>query len=113
MLCASNYIAYTCRESYGTLCSKVQIQVPMIYTAASCASTEMVMLTGTDYASLKSQTSTPTSTTTVVEIPPFQVDLAGGASIATAILSVWALGFGYRCIFRLINQSDPPTGRDV
>lgn len=44
-----------------------------------------------------------------IDLPPFQLDEAGGALIAGAILAVWALGFAFRALIRLINSDGNQT----
>lgn len=44
-----------------------------------------------------------------IELPPFQLDEAGGAQIAGAILAVWALGWGFRALIRVFNIDGKPT----
>lgn len=39
-----------------------------------------------------------------IDLPPFQLDTDGAALIAGAILAVWALGFAFRALIRLINS---------
>lgn len=36
-------------------------------------------------------------------LPPFQLDTADGALIASAVLAVWALGWGFRTLIRTLN----------
>lgn len=46
-------------------------------------------------------------TVTVVHelsLPPLQLDAAGGASIASAVLAVWALGWGIRQVIRALSS---------
>lgn len=51
-------------------------------------------------------------TVTVVHdlsIPPFQLSLAEGAQIASAILAVWAVAWGIRTLIRVLNSDGNPT----
>lgn len=48
-------------------------------------------------------------TVTVVHelsLPPLQLDAAGGASIASAILAIWALGWGFRVLIQVLKNTD-------
>ena len=48
-------------------------------------------------------------TVTVVHelsLPPLQLDIADGASIASAILAVWAVGWGFRVLIRTLRNTD-------
>lgn len=50
-----------------------------------------------------------TCTVTVVHefsLPPLQLDTADGASIASAILAVWAVGWGFRVLIRTLRNTD-------
>lgn len=38
-----------------------------------------------------------------IDIPPFNLDVAGGLAIAGAIVGVWAFAWGFRVLLRLIN----------
>lgn len=49
--------------------------------------------------------------THVVEVAPFNLDAAGGAAVAVAILAVWAVGFAFRALIRSVNV-DQPTRSD-
>ena len=51
-------------------------------------------------------------TVTVVHelsLPPLQLDPAEGAQIASAILAVWAVGFGIRAAIRALNSDGNQT----
>lgn len=51
-------------------------------------------------------------TVTVVHelsLPPLQLDAAGGAQIASAVLAVWALGWGIRMLIRALNIDGKST----
>jgi hypothetical protein len=116
MNCASIYNTFTCSNAGSTNCTKVGVQIPVVYTAASCASTEMVLLTGSDYAALKAAdlaNSVPpvaaTNTTVLVDVPPLQIDAAGGAQIGAAILGVWAFAYAFRTLIRMLRESDIST----
>ncbi len=48
-------------------------------------------------------------TVTVVHelsLPPLQLDAAEGAQIASAILAVWAIGWGFRALVRMLKNTD-------
>lgn len=48
-------------------------------------------------------------TVTVVHelsLPPLQLDTAAGAAIASAILAIWAIGFGFRALIRTLKNTD-------
>lgn len=50
-----------------------------------------------------------TCTVTVVHelsLPPLQLTPAEGAQIASAILAVWAVGWGFRTLIRHLKSSD-------
>lgn len=50
-----------------------------------------------------------TCTVTVVHelsFPPLQLDTADGASIASAILAIWAVGWGFRVLIRTLRNTD-------
>ena len=50
-----------------------------------------------------------TCTVTVVHelsLPPLQLTGAEGAQIASAILAVWAVGWGFRTLIRYLKTSD-------
>lgn len=52
---------------------------------------------------------TSACTVTVIHelsLPPLQLDAAGGAAIASAILAVWAVGWGFRTLIRMLKNSD-------
>lgn len=40
------------------------------------------------------------------EIPLFSLGTAEGAQIALAVLTVWAVGFGFRILIRTLNAGD-------
>jgi hypothetical protein len=51
-------------------------------------------------------------TVTVVHelsLPLLQLDAAAGASIASAILAIWAIGFGFRAVIRTLKNTDGNT----
>lgn len=51
-------------------------------------------------------------TVTVVHelsIPPLQLTTAEGGIIASAILAVWAVGFGVRAVIRVLNTDGNST----
>ena len=53
--------------------------------------------------------STAACTVTVVHqisVPPFDLDLEAGAAISSAILLVWAVGFGFRVLIQHLRSSD-------
>jgi hypothetical protein len=55
---------------------------------------------------------TTACTVTVVHelsLPPLQLDTAGGASIASAVLAVWALGWGIRQVIRVLKSDGDST----
>ena len=37
------------------------------------------------------------------DIPPLQLDTADGAAIAGAVLAIWAIGFGFRALIRVLS----------
>jgi hypothetical protein len=48
-------------------------------------------------------------TVTVVHelsLPPLQLDAAAGASIASAILAIWAIGWGFRVLVQTLKHTD-------
>lgn len=54
-------------------------------------------------------TVSPCVITHQIDLPPLQLDVAGGAQIAGAILAVWAVGWAFRALLRLINDGDSST----
>jgi hypothetical protein len=38
-----------------------------------------------------------------IDLPPFQLDEAGGALIAAAVVAVWAVGLAGRLVIRALN----------
>jgi hypothetical protein len=44
-----------------------------------------------------------------IDLPPFQLDTADGALIASAVLAVWAVGFGFRALIRALHVDGKPT----
>lgn len=52
---------------------------------------------------------TTACTVTVVHelsLPPLQLDAVEGAMIASAILAIWAIGFGFRALIRTLKNTD-------
>ena len=52
---------------------------------------------------------TTACTVTVVHelsLPPLQLDAADGASIAGAILAIWAIGWGFRVLIQTLKHTD-------
>ncbi len=48
-----------------------------------------------------------------VDLPPFNMDEAGGALVAAAIVGVWAVGFGFRMLIRTLSvDAGSPSGSD-
>lgn len=48
-------------------------------------------------------------TVTVVHelsLPPLQLDAAGGAAIASAVLVIWAIGWGFRVLIQTLRNTD-------
>lgn len=48
-------------------------------------------------------------TVTVVHelsLPPLQLDAAAGAAIASAILAIWAIGWGFRVLIQTLKNTD-------
>lgn len=41
-----------------------------------------------------------------LSLPPLQLDEAAGASIAGAILAIWAVGWAFRVLIRTLRHSD-------
>ena len=55
---------------------------------------------------------TEACTVTVVHelsIPPFQLSPLEGAQIASAILAVWAVGFGFRAVIQALHSGGNPS----
>jgi len=52
----------------------------------------------------------PSGNTFWVDVPdqpsPFNLDVAGAVQIGVAILSVWAVGWAFAMLARVINESD-------
>lgn len=54
-------------------------------------------------------------TVTVVHelsLPPLQLDAAGGALIASAVLAIWAVGYAFRMLIRTLNTDGNPTSNE-
>ena len=120
MNCASPYTTNVCTNSNGTTCVKASVTIPLISGATSCSATDLVLMSGTEYTNLYTAANrvipaltATTTTTNVVDIPPFQIDVAGGALISSAILSVWALGFGFRALIQAIRSPFPNDDHSV
>jgi hypothetical protein len=47
-----------------------------------------------------------------IDLPPFQLDEAGGALVAAAIIGVWALGWAFRMLIRALRVDDLSPGSD-
>jgi len=50
-------------------------------------------------------------TVTVVHelsLPPLQLDAAGGAAIASAVLAIWAIGWAFRMLIKALSTGDSP-----
>lgn len=47
-----------------------------------------------------------------LSLPPLQMDAADGALIASAILAIWALGFGFRAAIRTLNIGGNPQSEN-
>ena len=41
-----------------------------------------------------------------LSLPPLQLDEAGGAQIAAAILAIWAIGWGFRALIQMLKKTD-------
>jgi hypothetical protein len=41
-----------------------------------------------------------------ISLPPFQLDAAEGAAIASAVLAVWATAYAFRVVIRMLRSSD-------
>lgn len=41
-----------------------------------------------------------------LSLPPLQLDAAGGAAIASAILAIWAIGWGFRVLIQVLKNTD-------
>jgi len=76
-------------------------------TAAPAATTTTTTTTTT--AAGTAVTTAATTTTIVVDVPPLQIDAAGGAQIGAAILGVWAFAFAFRTLIRMLRDSDIST----
>lgn len=47
-----------------------------------------------------------------IDLPPFNLDTAGGASIAGAVLAIWAIGFGFRALIRVLTSDSKTSNED-
>ena len=47
-----------------------------------------------------------------VDIPPLNIDEAGGGLLAGAIVGVWALGFAFRSFIRMLRIDSADSGSD-
>ncbi len=110
MNCASIYNTYTCSNPGGTNCNKVGVQIPIVYTATTCASTELVMLTGTDYTKLTAASSTPASTTSTGSFIPASYGITPAAVGyvfawgAASVLTLWLLGYAIGAVTGAIRR---------
>lgn len=41
-----------------------------------------------------------------LSLPPLQLDTADGASIAGAVLAIWAIGWAFRVLIRTLKHTD-------
>lgn len=44
-----------------------------------------------------------------LSLPPLQLSTAEGALIASAILAIWAVGWGFRMLIQTLNTDGKPT----
>lgn len=106
MNCASSFSTFVCTSATVEKCT-LPVVIPVISKATTCAPADLVLMSGTEYTTLKAGATTPTTgSTTVVDLPPFQIDPAGGAQIGAAILGVWAFAFAFRSLIRMLKESD-------
>ena len=47
-----------------------------------------------------------------IDLPPFQLDTADGALIAGAVLAIWAIGFGFRALIRVLSTDSTTLNED-
>lgn len=96
MNCASPYSTYVCSNGTGTTCTKVSVQIPLISGATSCSTTDLILMNGTEYNTLKNASTTPANTTQslVITVQPYKataddytaISLIFGAVILAAVL---------------------------
>lgn len=41
-----------------------------------------------------------------LSLPPLQLDAVAGAAIASAILAIWAMGWGFRVLIQTLKNTD-------
>lgn len=54
----------------------------------------------------------PCQIVTTLDVPILNIDESGGALIASAILAVWALAWGFRTIIRALNIDSNSTSTE-
>jgi hypothetical protein len=54
-------------------------------------------------------TVSPCQIVTTLDVPVLNLDESGGALIASAILAVWAMGYGIRAVIRALNSDGVST----
>lgn len=47
-----------------------------------------------------------------LSLPPLQLDEAGGAQIAVAILAIWAIGWGFRALIQVVKKTDGDSSNE-
>lgn len=59
-------------------------------------------------------TVSPCQIITTLDVPVLNIDENGGALIASAILAVWAVAWGARCLIRALNiDGDSTSEREI
>lgn len=108
MNCASPYSTYVCTNGTGTTCIKASVQIPLISAATTCSTTDLVLMSGSEYTTLKNQTSTPPAPQSVViTVQPYKAtsdDYAAISLIFGAVLLASVLIWGSRRILELFRK---------
>ncbi|MDD5333645.1 MAG: hypothetical protein PHS32_07910 [Rhodoferax sp.] len=69
------------------------LKITDVGAGVDCPAGSYVLITATDWNAVNQPS-------------PFNLDMASGGLIAGAVLSVWALGFGFRMLIRALNIGD-------
>lgn len=73
------------------------VQTLAVSGNAACSAGQLVILDQVDYQQLLNS--------------PFSMSVTDGGAVASAVLLVWALGFGVRALIRVVRHTDDgPSG---
>jgi hypothetical protein len=99
------HVAALCRAAVGgavTCTWRAGCAVALLLcTAARVASAQV-----TYNVTTCSESCTVTHVLSLENLPVLNLDAAGGAAIAGAILAVWAVAWGFRTVIRTLNSTD-------